>query len=155
MEKSSVSRITAILLLATLGTARGPAQETRSPLPYMVAPSNTATSPPSSEAPIVERLPRHLQSGPPRIACWAIPSNSKAYAGYYVGGGSAFCCGQPRLETEGTWGWDYRGCWLPHRVFLQWWHGRHYQGGAGAYRVDGPRLLNALREHRTEGQGPP
>lgn len=155
MKRTAKLRISAVLLLALLGPVRGPAQETRSPLPYIAAPPNTASSPPSSEAPIVERVPPRPRTGPPRIACWAIPSNSKAYAGYYVGGGTAFCWGQPRMEREGTWGWDYRGCWLPHRVFLQWWHGRRSQGGAGAYRIDGPRLFHALHQQRSQGQGPP
>jgi hypothetical protein len=122
----------------------------------MVAPSNVGSSLASAEAPpIVEQPPARLRSGPPRIACWATPSNIKAYFGYYVGGGSAFCRGEPCLATEGTWGWDYRGRCLPQCVFLQWWHGRRYQGGAGAYRIDGPPVLKALSEHRTEGLGPP
>lgn len=148
--------IATILLAMALCTASGRTQETRSPLPYIAAPPNTASSPLGSEAPIVERLPARLRSGPPRIACWAMPSNTKAYRGAYLGGGCpCLCLGQPRLEMEGTWGWDYYGYWIPQRVFLRWWHDRRYQNGAGAYQVDGPRLIKALREHRTDGLGPP
>ena len=151
-----VPRIIGVLLAAALGTASGRTQEPRSPLPYIAAPPNVGSSLASAEAPIVEQPPTRPRSGPPRIACWAHPSNTRAYGGSYIGGGSAaFCRGQPRLLTEGTWGWDYRGYLVPHRVFLQWWHGRRYQGGAGAYRIDGPNLLKALHEHRTEGLGPP
>jgi hypothetical protein len=144
-----------VILTAALGASRGRTQEPSSPLPYIAAPSNTGSSSASAAAPIVERPPARLQSGPPRIACWALPSNTKAFCGYYVGGGSAcYCRSQPRFETEGTWGWDYRGCLLPQRGALQWWHGRRYQGGAGAYRIDGPPLLKLLKGHKQES-GPP
>jgi hypothetical protein len=126
----------------------------RSPLLNILAPHNVDSSLASTAAPIVEQPPARLRSGPPRIACWAIPSNTKADWGYYTGGGSAFCRGQPRLDTEGTWGWDYHGRWIPQRVFLQWWHGRCYQNGAGAYRIDGPQLIKLLRKHQAE-RGPP
>jgi hypothetical protein len=29
---------------------------------------------------------------------------------------------------------------IPRRVTLEWWHGRRYQGGTGAYQSDGPKL---------------
>jgi len=91
---------------------------------------------------------------PESIACYARPGDSPAYIGYYVGGGSA-CRGECRDRTEGTWGWDYQGC-LPRRVALLWTHGRRYQGGTGAYRVDGgppvpdlPALLNPALHHQS------
>jgi hypothetical protein len=146
--------VVGVVLTAALAATSGRAQSARSPLPYIAAPSNVGSSRASSDPPVVEQPPARLRSGPPSIACWAHPSNTKAYCGYYVGGGSVGCRGQPRLATEGTWGWDYHGCWLPQRVFLQWWHGRCSQGGAGAYRVDGPHPLKTLREH-AEGRGPP
>jgi hypothetical protein len=73
------------------------------------------------------------------IACWAIPANNPHYAGYYVGGG----CARPRqadgrVINEGTWGWDYRGWFIPRDIMNGWWHGRRYQGGTGAYQTDGP-----------------
>jgi hypothetical protein len=72
------------------------------------------------------------------IAPWAQPSNTMRYDGYYVGGGAPFC-GEPRYFWEGTWGWDYIGCFPPRRVRLNWWHGRRYQGGTGSYKTDGPQ----------------
>jgi hypothetical protein len=102
-----------------------------------------------AEPPLVEPVPaggngvppvgRRGSGAPPSVACYAHPSNTKSYCGYYVGGGSAWR-GQPRCLNEGTWGWDYHGCLIPQRVFLQWWHGR-YQGGSGAYKIDGPHFL--------------
>jgi len=59
--------------------------------------------------------------------------------GYYVGGGLA-CRGEPRHPTEGTWGWDYEGRFFCRRIWLGWGHGRRYQGGTGAYKIDGPKL---------------
>jgi hypothetical protein len=86
---------------------------------------------------------------PPRVACWSPPSDTGSYCGYYVGGGSA-CRGQPRTPAEGTWGWDYHGCLLPQRLLLQWWHGRRYQGGSGAYKIDGPHLSELARHKRAD-----
>jgi hypothetical protein len=77
------------------------------------------------------------RAGDPRtVSAHARPSNGPAYVGYQVGGGTA-CAGCDRRPEEGTWGWDYSGHWLPRRVFLNWSHGRRYQGGTGSYRVDG------------------
>lgn len=79
---------------------------------------------------------------PQQIAPWAIPSNTPAYSGYYLGGGAlSLRKGEPRTPEEGTWGWDYFGRHFRRRVDLLWWHGRRYQGGSGAYQTDGPRLL--------------
>jgi hypothetical protein len=124
----------------------------QSPLPFIAAPSPSPSA--SAEPPRVEQPPARLRTGPPRIACWAMSSNTKAYGGYYLGGGTASCRGQPRLVTEGTWGWDYQGWLMPRRIFLQWWHGRRYQNGAGAYRIEGPHPLKALSRVR-EGSEPP
>jgi len=75
--------------------------------------------------------------GLPPVACYAQPSDDGHYIGYYVGGGAA-CRGSGRCPDEGTWGWDYGGLLFPHRIVLQWYHGLRYQGGKGAYKVDGP-----------------
>jgi len=78
------------------------------------------------------------------IAWWAVPSNSAANLGHYVGGGcTPLLRGEPRRLDEGTWGWDYQGCLIPRHVNLGWWHGRRYQGGTGAYRTDGPHYHEA------------
>lgn len=143
MRPRSIVRIAVVLAATTLNPASGRTQqELNSPLPFIAAPPGNAPS----SAPVVERLPARLRFGPPRIACWACPSNGKGDCGYYCGGGAFGCRGEPRMIAEGTWGWDYHGCWLPQRVFLRWWHGRCAQGGAGAYRIDGPRVIERLHE---------
>lgn len=84
----------------------------------------------------------HVRAGCPQsIAWWAQPSNSQHYGGYYVGGG-ALCHGEGRCADEGTWGWDYLGVLFTKHVRLGWSHGRLYQGGAGAYETDGPKVLH-------------
>jgi len=69
----------------------------------------------------------------------ALPSNTRHYGGYWVGGGLPIKGDGPFLN-EGTFGWDYFGILFTKRVDLNWSHGRHYQGGIGAYKTDGPRL---------------
>jgi hypothetical protein len=91
--------------------------------------------------------PRYCENGferagyPQDIACRARPSDSPAYCGYTVGGGAPHH-GEPRYLDEGTWGWDYTGWLFQRRVGLDWFHGGRYQGGPGAYKTDGPRLLH-------------
>jgi hypothetical protein len=77
---------------------------------------------------------------PSRVSCLAQPSDTGAYDGYYVGGGTP-CRGEGPREEEGTWGWDYLGRWWNSRVALLWSHGRE-QGGSGAYKTDGPQVLH-------------
>jgi hypothetical protein len=76
--------------------------------------------------------------GPPPVACWAVPSDTGHYIGYYVGGG---CVRHGRGPTpwEGTWGWDYCGCTFSKHIVLNWCC--KYQGGIGAYRTTGPTNL--------------
>ena len=68
-----------------------------------------------------------------------IPSNTRNYSGYWVGGGLPIKGERPHLQ-EGTFGWDYFGGCFKRRVVLNWSHGRRYQGGMGAYKTDGPKL---------------
>jgi hypothetical protein len=83
----------------------------------------------------------HARAGwPLSIACWASPSNTPYYCGGYVGGDTAFG-GCPPTAQQGTWGWDYRGLCLSKRIWLGWSNGAREQGGAGAYRTDGPHFL--------------
>jgi hypothetical protein len=70
---------------------------------------------------------------------FAIPSNTRHYGGYLVGGGLPIKGDGPTLD-EGTFGWDYFGMTFAKRIALNWSHGGRYQGGAGAYRTDGPRI---------------
>jgi hypothetical protein len=76
------------------------------------------------------------------VAPWAKPSDTGRYVGYEVGGGSlSWRKGEAPYADDGTWGWDYSGGLFRRRVILNWWHGRRYQGGIGAYVSDGPKLL--------------
>jgi hypothetical protein len=89
--------------------------------------------------------PQQRAGYPLVVSPWARPSDTGAYVGYLVGGGAARCHkAEPAHPGDGTWGWDYAGRWLPRRVMLLWWHGRHYQGGIGSYRTDGPHVLHPL-----------
>jgi len=71
------------------------------------------------------------------VAPYARCGYGKCYAGYYVGGGSAFAgnrfCkgGEGRYCHEGTFGMDYAP-WYS-KVALLWSHGKRYQGGEGQY----------------------
>ena len=90
---------------------------------------------------------------PDHISPCAAPSNTPAYAGYYVGGGCP-CAGGGPGPLEGTWGWDY----FCHRLFhpcvaLNWCDCR-YQGGTGSYATDRchvPDVLSVKFKHRPEG----
>jgi hypothetical protein len=92
-------------------------------------------TPPPGHPRIIEHT--HARAGNPlRISPHASPTDTPAYIGYYVGGGSA-CGGEPRRVEEGTWGRDYEGLWLPRHVWLGWSHGRRYQDGTGSYEPAG------------------
>lgn len=68
-----------------------------------------------------------------------IPSNTRFYGGYYVGGGTP-TQGGGRCVEDGTWGWDYPGILFTKKIALNWTrHGRP-QGGTGSYKTDGPKL---------------
>jgi hypothetical protein len=77
---------------------------------------------------------------PSDVAPWAQPSDTGRYRGCPVGGGAPWHGDAPGPD-EGTWGWDYCGGALPSCNALRWYHGRREQGGTGAYRTDGPRVL--------------
>jgi hypothetical protein len=85
------------------------------------------------------RVQDHVRAGYAQSIRWhAIPSNTRHYGGYYVGGGVPYL-GEGRSLDEGTFGWDYAGLLIPAKVALHWTHGRRYQGGSGAYKTDGPK----------------
>ena len=96
---------------------------------------------------VSHRLPaesRERAGNPEQVSDCAGPSDTGSYIGYAVGGGAA-CGGDGPSVDDGTWGWDYQGwCW-PSKVILGWWHGERYQGGEGAYKTDGPRLIQGLQ----------
>jgi hypothetical protein len=71
----------------------------------------------------------------------AAPSITRRNAGYFVGGGEPRGRGG-RCVQDGTWGMDYQ--LFPNRlpkIGLGWHHGQRYQGGPGAYKTDGQKLL--------------
>lgn len=76
------------------------------------------------------------------VRAHTLPSNTRAYDGYYVGG-SAPWFGEGRRSDEGTFGWDYFGLRFNRHVALNWTHGRRAQGYGGTYKTDGPK-----REHK-------
>jgi hypothetical protein len=81
---------------------------------------------------------------PTQVAPWAIPRNTCAYSGYYVGGGAHSYSDSGRCPDQGTWGWDYVGRCVTPIVRLGWHHPPRAQGGTGSYEPDGPRLRSAL-----------
>lgn len=82
---------------------------------------------------------------PQSLSKHAMPSRSPTGIGYYIGGGAAWCKGEPRTVREGTWGWDPTGLPLHRqRVRLAWWHGSKSQGGRGAYRTDGKHVPDVI-----------
>ncbi|HZN36016.1 MAG TPA: hypothetical protein VFB80_19435 [Pirellulaceae bacterium] len=89
--------------------------------------------------PYGHRAADHCRAGwPMLIRHHAIPSNTRHYGGYWIGGGVPLFGDSPSL-VEGTFGWDYFGA-MNKWIDLSWSHGRRYQGGGGAYRTDGPKL---------------
>jgi hypothetical protein len=73
----------------------------------------------------------------PGVACWAVPSDTGHYVGYYVGGGCVWH-GTGPAPDEGTWGWDYGGLFLHPCIKLLWCRcGSH--GYVPAYRTVGPK----------------
>jgi hypothetical protein len=126
-------------LLAFLALAAGspPAAPSAQPTPVDagVAPQPA----PAADA----TQPKHRNNPVPGVAWYAQPSLNERYGGYYVGGGCGggyftYKHGELRHPDEGTWGMDYVGHWLPHRVVLKWWHGRREQGGVGSYYPEYP-----------------
>ena len=96
----------------------------------------------------------HKQAGYPLcISRLAVPSYNDHYSGGFVGGGKAHG-GDARCPNEGTWGWDYTP-FRPdgHGIFLNWSHGRRYQGGTGRYATDGPHPIHAITEAIGEHTG--
>lgn len=98
------------------------------------------------ESPQVLKSGRYCENGfkraglPLCVGRFAKPSITCSHMIGYVGGGTAFL-GQRRTSQEGTFGMDYSGKWFSRNSWLKWSHGDRYQGGAGRYETEGPRLL--------------
>ena len=76
------------------------------------------------------------------VSSLSMVSYNEHYSGGYVGGGKVHGGAEPCLHA-GTWGWDY----TPFRsTFLGWSNGRRYQGGTGAYAIDGPKPIAHITE---------
>jgi hypothetical protein len=97
------------------------------------APSLQSADPPTND----EQRSGYASS----IAPWAQRTVSRHYSGGFLGGGAARR-GEDRREIQGTWGWDFHGLAAGKKIWLGWWNGRRDQGGRGAYKTDGPRLIN-------------
>ena len=78
---------------------------------------------------------------PYRVGRHARPTYGPDYGYGWVGGGAPSWRGEPRGSNEGVWGRDYQGVVYLRRVWPNWWHGQRQQGGTGAYRTDGPKLI--------------
>ena len=90
--------------------------------------------------PYSHRAADHCRAGWPASARrHAIPSNTRHYGAYWVGGGQALK-GDAPFAHEGTYGWDYFGILFRKCIDLNWSHGRRNEGGSGAYKTDGPKL---------------
>lgn len=102
---------------------------------------------PATERKHFQGNPFDRAGNPQCISPLAKATESPHEEGYYVGGGARVRShyGEERREHEGTWGVDYTGIIVHKKTNLGWWHGSRYQGGVGAYRTDGPRLVHAPR----------
>jgi hypothetical protein len=73
-------------------------------------------------------------------------SYNEHYSGGYIGGGK-FLGGDYPCPHQGTWGWDYTPFRpMSSKIFLRWSNGRHYEGGTGAYKTDGPKPIEHIKE---------
>jgi hypothetical protein len=89
--------------------------------------------------PYAHRAEEHARAGCAMLVRpRAIPSETRHYGGYRVGGGVPFR-GDPAGPEDGTFGWDYFGLTVPKRVALRWSVPPRWQGGAGQYRTTGAR----------------
>ncbi|HUY36951.1 MAG TPA: hypothetical protein VMV69_29805 [Pirellulales bacterium] len=77
---------------------------------------------------------------PQRVRRHSRPTYTREYDAGWVGGGAGILGDSPRTH-EGVWGRDYVGLVFPRCVWPHWLHGRREQGGSGAYKSDGPRLI--------------
>jgi hypothetical protein len=123
--------LAALGLVANLSTGLAPADDHS----HQHVKSTTAT-------PHTER-----QAGYPHcVSPVSMVSYNEHYSGGYIGGGKTFGGHQP-CANEGTWGWDYSPFRpMSSRIFMKWSHGRHYEGGAGAYATDGPKPIEHIKE---------
>lgn len=106
----------------------------------LAAASSVATAAPLSSL-FRDCNPHHRAGHPEEVKAKAYPTDAPPYCFGYVGGGAPTWTGDPRALDEGTWGMDYCGHLLRHRVWLNWFHGRREQGGTGKYETDGPKII--------------
>lgn len=104
------------------------------------------TSPRGKEEPSGKKYGRYCENGfvragyPFRLGLFAKPSTDTNHQVGYIGGGTLFG-GSGRRHDEGTFGMDYSGSWFARMTWLKWSHGARYQGGAGRYETEGPRIF--------------
>ena len=89
--------------------------------------------------PYAHRSEDHARSGCAMLTRpRAIPSETRHYGGYPVGGGVPLR-GVPPGPADGTFGWDYFGLTVPKLIALRWSSPARWQGGGGQYRTTGAR----------------
>ena len=104
------------------------------------------TGPRGKETPSGSKNGRYCENAferagfPNCIGRFAKPSTDAYHQVGYVGGGTLFG-GTSKRKDEGTFGMDYAGHWFSRKTWLKWSHGVRYQGGAGRYETEGPRIL--------------
>ena len=139
-----------------LQTSEQAVREVRAPVVLDETEPKSETKSLFSEFPLAGRRGQEIPSGPSYgrycesgflragfsncIGRFAKPSTDAYHQVGYIGGGTLFG-GSRRGKNEGTFGMDYSGHWFARKTWLQWSHGERYQGGAGRYETDGPRLL--------------
>jgi hypothetical protein len=134
--RSSLLRTSVVGLILAVGAAAR-AQEPASECPCLWHRLHRQGTPPPGKPRLIPHTDE--SAGYPRALARHIePSATPGGIGYYVGGGVTLGHGENRSRDEGTWGWDETGGHrFRRRVILGWSGGRKYQGGTGAYRVDG------------------
>ena len=114
--------------------------------PKTLFPELPLSGPRGKESPSGSKYGRYCENAferagfPNCIGRFAKPSTDANHQVGYVGGGTLFG-GTSRRQDEGTFGMDYAGHWFSRKTWLRWSHGGRYQGGAGRYETEGPRLL--------------
>lgn len=106
------------------------------------------SGPRGSETPSGKKYGRYCENGferagfPNCVGHFAKPGVRAENSIGYVGGGSILPIhGERRKANEGTFGMDYAGHFFQRKTWLLWSHGSRYQGGAGRYETEGPRIL--------------
>jgi hypothetical protein len=143
MRVCGVTLSIAVLAAGAAAAARADDQGPRPHLFHRFHQKKEGTPPPGEPRFIPHTDER---AGYPRLLSGHLETSRTAGGiGYYVGGGVPLGKGEGRRPSDGTWGWDETGSrHFRRRTILGWSQGRKYQGGTGAYRVDGPVMPDLI-----------